>query len=52
MVGIEAPSGIRIEIEERATRKETGQVDTADCKLLDQFVGFWWCAACSSRIPT
>ena len=29
-----------------------GQVDAADWKLLDQFVGFEWCAVCSSGTPT
>ena len=41
-----------IEIEAKTTWKQMGQVDAADWKLLDQFVGFWWCAVCSSGTPT
>ena len=40
------------EIEAKTTWKQMGQVDAADWKLLDQFVGFWWCAVCSSGTPT
>ena len=46
--GGEAPSGICIETKERAARKLSGQAAAADWKLLDQCVGFWWCAVCSS----